>query len=150
MCFGETRAPRPQDKPPTTHGVQLVSPSQRSYRLSAETAAASFGGILADVSSPAGGRNDSLATRMLEKSFFLFCLSGGSAGTPGYHFLWILNFLCNSFHWRTQCWLLRRLLILLLRPLHRLLQQSSSVQIGSASRWSALQGTCRRGGSAHR
>ena len=46
-----TSAP-PAIQDPTTHGVQLVSPSRRSVW---ETAAISFGGILADVSSPAGG-----------------------------------------------------------------------------------------------
>ena len=44
-----TSAP-PARQAPTTHGVQLVSPSRRSVW---ETAAASFGGILAEVSSPA-------------------------------------------------------------------------------------------------
>ena len=62
-----TSAP-PARKAPTTQGVQLVSPSRRSGRLSAETAAASFGGILADVPSPAGVRNDSLATRSCSRS----------------------------------------------------------------------------------
>ena len=41
--FRETRVPRPQDKPPVTHGVQLVSPSRPSGCLSVETASASFG-----------------------------------------------------------------------------------------------------------
>ena len=49
-----TSAP-PVRQAPTTHGVQLVSPSRRSGRLSAEIAAVSFGEILADVPSPAGG-----------------------------------------------------------------------------------------------
>ena len=70
-----TSAP-PVRQAPTIHGVQLVSPSRRSGRLSAETAAASFGGILADVPSHAGGgggggggeRNDSSDARSCSRS----------------------------------------------------------------------------------
>ena len=65
--FRRNMSTPPIRQAPTIHGVQLVSPSRLcSSRLSAETScswSASFGGILAGMPSPAGGRNDSLAPR---------------------------------------------------------------------------------------
>ena len=98
-----TSAP-PARQAPTTHRVQLVSPSQTSGRET--TWSASFEGILAGAAGGGGGGGGEgeMVPWLLEKSFFLLCLSGGSAGTPGCHFFFILNFLRNSFHWGQASW----------------------------------------------
>ena len=112
VCRRNTSAP-PARQAPMTHGAQFVSPSRRSGWETAWSASGG-GGILAGA---AGVAKWLLGhPKLLEKSFFLLYLSGGSAGTPGCHFLWILNFLRNPFHWRTLYRLLYHLLILLLRP----------------------------------
>ena len=90
-----TRAP-PTRQTPMTHGTQFVSPSRRSSR---ETAwSVSLGGILAGVT---GGRNDSWLPEAVQEVVLLALPFGSSAGAPACHLFWILNFLRNSFHWRT-------------------------------------------------
>ena len=80
-----TSAP-PARQAPTTHGVQLVSPSRCSIW---ETAGASFGGILADVArrgGGGGGRNDSLATRSCFSRSSCFVFQAAAPARPAITF----------------------------------------------------------------
>ena len=144
VCRRNTSDP-PARQAPMTHGARFVSPSRLSGWETAWSASGG-GGILAGAAGAGVGCEMAPWPPEAAREVVLLALS---FGTPGCHFLWILNFLRNPFHWRTLYRLLCRLLILLLRLLHRIFQQGSSVQIGSASRWSARRlavlSTCRSG-----
>ena len=70
-----------------------VSPSRLcSGGLSAEPASASFGGILAGVPSPAGGRNDSLAPRSCSSSRSCLAFRAAAPARPAATFFGSLTF----------------------------------------------------------
>ena len=96
--FRRNMSAPPVRQAPTIHGVQLVSPSRLcSGRLSVcswSFESASFGGIL---SSPAGGRNDSLAARSCSSSrSSCFAFRAAAPARPAATFLGSLTFCLGS------------------------------------------------------
>ena len=157
VCRRNTSAP-PARQAPMTHGAQFVSPSRHSGWGTAWSASGG-GGILAGSAGEGGGgrwgQNGSLATRSCSRSrSSCFVFRVAAPARPAATFFLSLTFSVTLFNCRTLYRLLRRLLLLLLRLLHRIRQQGSTVQIGSASRWSARRlavlSTCRSGSRARR